>query len=127
MKKRVYYHDTDCGGVIYYANYLKYFEEARTEYFEERGISIRELVENDILFVVTKQEVEYLKSAKYGDIIDIETEIVNISGARIVFEYKIKDQKGFVIVNGKTILGCVNKELKPRLIPREIRDVLKHW
>ena len=52
MKVRIYYHDTDCGGVVYYANYLKYLEEARSEYFEDRGLIIKDLLKEGIGFVV---------------------------------------------------------------------------
>ena len=50
LKKKIYYYDTDCGGVVYYANYLKYLEEARTEYFEQRGIYVAELIKNGVFF-----------------------------------------------------------------------------
>lgn len=79
MKIRIYYHDTDCGGVVYYANYLKYMEEARTEFFEQRGLSLKELTKNQTLFVVIRQEIDYKTPAFYGDILEITTTLVNVS------------------------------------------------
>ena len=58
MKVKIYYHDTDCGGVVYYANYLKYLEEARSEYFETRSLIIKDLLAKGIGFVVARQEVD---------------------------------------------------------------------
>jgi len=121
VKIKIYYHDTDCGGVVYYANYLKYLEEARTEFFEVRGIMIKELSQNGTLFVVARQEIDYKSPAFYGDTLTVDTRVSNISGARVGFEYDIKNQEGRLIVGAKTILVCVDSALKPRPIPEEIR------
>ena len=75
MKKTIFYHDTDCGNVVYYANYLKYFEEARTLYMAEKGFSVPTLIERGLYFVVARQEVEYKYSVRYADeIASIKTE-----------------------------------------------------
>ena len=58
MEKRIYYHDTDCGGVVYYANYLKYLEEARTEYFLSKGADLQKLSTEGIWFTVARVEIE---------------------------------------------------------------------
>ena len=67
MEVRIYYEDTDCGGVVYYGNYLKYFERARTQYLEERGLSVAELMKEGTVFVVVHAEVDYRSPARYGD------------------------------------------------------------
>lgn len=121
MKIRIYYHDTDCGGVVYYANYLKYLEEARTEFFEEKGISIKELAEQGIVFVVARQEIDYKSPAVYGDTLTVDTQVTNISGVKIEFEYEVKNQDGRLISKAKTILVCVDKTLKPKPIPEEVK------
>jgi acyl-CoA thioester hydrolase len=59
MKFKIYYHHTDCGGVVYYANYLEFLEEARTEFFVARGILIPELIRQGRFFVVARQEIDY--------------------------------------------------------------------
>lgn len=120
LKKTIYYHETDCGGVVYYANYLKFFEEARTEFFRERGLSIKELSERGTMFVVARQEVDYKMPALYGDILDIGAVISNSSGVRLNFEHEVT-RAGELIAKGTTIMVCVDKGLKPKAIPEEVR------
>lgn len=124
MKKKIYYHDTDCGGVVYYANYLKYLEEARTEFFYSRGISLQKLAQTGILFVVARQEIDYKYPAFYADILEIAARITEVSAVRIVFEHEIKNEQGKLITKAKTVLVCVDKNLKPQSIPEEIRKAI---
>lgn len=124
MKQRIYYHHTDCGGVVYYANYLNFLEEARTEYFTLKGASIKQLADFGTMFVVARQEVDYKLPAVYGDELDIQTQIGVLGGARIEFLHEIYNQNKQVIVKAKTILVCVDKNLKPQAIPEELRKKL---
>lgn len=71
-EKRIYYHDTDAGGVVYYANYLKYLEEDRTEFLEKRGLSIKEMHENQFFYAVRTCSINYKSPARYGDVIICE-------------------------------------------------------
>lgn len=120
MKQRIYYHHTDCGGVVYYANYLKFLEEARTEFLEDRGLSVKELSQKGILFVVARQEIDYKSPAFYGDILQIDTRLLNISAVKLEFEYDIKNQNNQLVSKAKTLLVCVDKNLKPQSIPGDI-------
>ena len=113
MKKTIFYHDTDCGGVVYYGNYLKFFEEARTLYMEERGYSVANLMKQGLFFVVARQEVEYKYPVRYADVIDVETKILEVSDIKIVFENIIKNQNGKLCTKGKTTLVCVNAQGAP--------------
>lgn len=124
MKIRIYYHDTDCGGVVYYANYLKYMEEARTEAFEERGISIKELAKSRTMFVVARQEIDYKSPAFYGDILDVATKFVKLGVVKMEIEHEIKNQDGNLICVNKTVLVCVGSDIKPKAISDEIRSKL---
>ncbi len=124
MKVKIYYHDTDCGGVVYYANYLKFLEEARTEFLEKRGLFVKKLAEEGTLFVVARQEIDYKAPAFYGDVLEIDTRLTEISRAKIRFEYNIKNQDGKLISNALTIMVCVGSDLKPKLIYEEIRRKL---
>lgn len=124
MQVKIYYHDTDCGGVVYYANYLKYLEEARTEFLEQKGVSVKEWANQGTLFVVARQEIDYKLPAFYGDTLDIETSIVETGRVRIQFEYEIKNQNSEVISKAKTTLVCVDKNFKPQSIPEQIRKQL---
>lgn len=120
VKIRIYYHDTDCGGVVYYANYLKYMEEARSEYFEGRGLIIKDLRSEGIGFVVARQEIDYKSPSFYGDMLEIKTRITESSLTKVVFEYDIVNQGGKLVVTGKTVLVFVDKNLKPKRIPEDM-------
>ncbi|MDD5116626.1 MAG: thioesterase family protein [Candidatus Omnitrophica bacterium] len=124
MKTHIYYHHTDCGGVVYYANYLDFIEEARTEFFASKGFSIKLLADSGVMFVVSRQEVDYKFPAVYGDDLDIQTRIGELGGVRIEFLHEIHNQKGQLIVKARTILVCVDRHLKPQAIPEELRQKL---
>ena len=113
MQKTIFYHDTDCGNVVYYANYLKYFEEARTLYMAEKGFSVPALMQCGKYFVVARQEVEYKYPVRYGDVITVDTKVLEISDIKIVFENVITNQNGRLCTKGKTTLVCVNAQGTP--------------
>lgn len=125
MKIKIYYHDTDCGGVVYYANYLKYLEEARSEYFEDRNLIIKDLRNEGIGFVVARQEIDYKSPAVYGDTLEIKTRVTEASLTRINFEYDIINQSGKLVASAKTVLVFVDKNLKPKRIPEDMLKKLK--
>ncbi|MGQ0667819.1 MAG: acyl-CoA thioesterase, partial [Nitrospiraceae bacterium] len=107
MEVRIYYEDTDCGGVVYYANYLKYFERARTSYLEERGLSVAGLMNDGTVFVVVHAEVDYRSPARYGDTLVIDTVVAEMSAASLTFEHVVKDKhSGRVIVEGAARLAA---------------------
>lgn len=121
MKVKIYYHHTDCGGVVYYANYLKFLEEARTEFFEGKGLFIKDLIEKGILFVVARQEIDYRLPAFYADTLEVKSWVSEAAGVRLNFDAVVKNQKGKVIAEAKTVLVCVDKNFKPQAIPEEIK------
>lgn len=120
MKQRIYYHHTDCGGVVYYGRYLEFLEQARTEYFEEKGISIKNLLKDDITFVVRSQEIEYLKPVFYADTLEIKARLVEISNIKIVFDYDIRNQHNELTTKARTVLVCVDREFKVKKIPSDL-------
>ncbi len=124
MKQRIYYHHTDCGGVVYYANYLNFLEEARTEYFAQKGASIKQLADSGVMFVVARQEIDYKAPAVYGDELDVKTQTGEMSGVRIEFLHEIYNQNKRLIIKAKTILVCVDKSFKPQAIPEDLRKKL---
>lgn len=121
IKVKIYYHDTDCGGVVYYANYLKYLEQARTEFFAERGLSVKKLAEAGTLFVVARQEIDYKAPATYADILEVCARVADIGAVKIEFEHEIKKPQGPVICKAKTTLVCVDKDFKPKAIPQDLK------
>lgn len=124
MQKTIFYHDTDCGNVVYYANYLKYFEEARTIYMAERGFSVPALMQKGLYFVVARQEVDYKYSVRYGDQITIDTKVAEVSDIRIVFENTITNQQGRLCTKGKTTLVCVNASGMPTPMGAEVKAAM---
>jgi acyl-CoA thioester hydrolase len=109
LEIRIYYEDTDCGGIVYYANYLKYFERARTRYLEDRGLSVAELMKAGRLFVVVHAEVNYRTPARYGDTLVIETLVSDMSPAAITFAHVVRErQSGRVVVEGAARLAVTD-------------------
>lgn len=121
LTRKIYYHDTDCGGVVYYANYLKYLEEGRTELFAERGSTVKELADEGTLFVVGKVEITYRAPARYGDRIQIETSVQKVGSASIIFDQKIRRGET-LIAECLTRLVCVDKTVSPCPIPDPLRE-----
>lgn len=122
---RIYYDDTDCGGVVYYANYLRYFERGRTEFLREKGISLTDLQDKGILFVVTKVEVEYLSPCRYNDLLFLNTQLTDISRATMTFRHSIKREgEEKELVRGTVVLASIGKDGRPMRIPEELKGVL---
>jgi len=119
MDIRIYYEDTDCGGMVYYANYLKFFERARTQYLEERGLSVAGLMKEDTTFVVVHAEVNYRSSAHYGDWLTIETVISDMTAASFTFSHVIRERESHrVIVEGSARLAATNGKGKVKRLDK---------
>ncbi|MFA5859101.1 MAG: YbgC/FadM family acyl-CoA thioesterase [Elusimicrobiota bacterium] len=118
---RVYYEDTDCGQVVYYSNYLRFFERSRTEFMRERGVDIKDMMARDVHFVVTRIEVDFKAPAMYGDVLQIETSITEGTKVRFEFSYIIREKiSQRVLVTGKTVIACITDNSKPQRIPQDV-------
>ncbi|MDA8106201.1 MAG: YbgC/FadM family acyl-CoA thioesterase [Nitrospiraceae bacterium] len=127
-KVRIYYEDTDCGGVVYYANYLRYFERARTELLEAGGISMKGLMEEGRLFVVAEAFIKYLSPGRYGDVLVIETSVDKLGPASIVFGHRVvRESTGERLVDGTVKLGCVGRNLRPLRLRGDVVASLSHY
>jgi acyl-CoA thioester hydrolase len=122
-QKRIYYHDTDAGKVVYYANYLRYLEEARTEYLRAKGIDLKELTKQGIWFVVKNVDITYRAPGRYADILDILSEITKTRNVSLEFFQEVK-REDETLVSAKTTLVCVTDKFRPSPIPQEILDKL---
>ncbi len=120
-EKKIYYHDTDAGGVVYYGSYLKHLEEARTEYFNHLGVDLIEYTKNGILFPVVHLELDYKKPARYGDVVQIFTRPEKVGSASLTFTQEIKRGEA-TLVTVRVVWACVNGDLKPIGIPEDIRS-----
>jgi acyl-CoA thioester hydrolase len=126
MEVKIYYEDTDCGGVVYYGNYLKYFERARTEYLEERGLSVARLMEEGTVFVVVHAEVDYRSPARYGDWLVIETVVSSMTAASFTFSHVIRERESRrVVVEGSARLAATDGNGKVQRLDKAMICVLK--
>ena len=124
MKTRIHYHHTDCGGVVYYARYLDFLEEARAELFEGLGFSIKDLMSRGVNFAVARQEIDYKRPARYGDVVEVRPRVAAFSGVRVEFRYDVDDQDGRRLAEARTVLVCVGANMKPRRLPEDVRAKL---
>lgn len=128
---RVYYEDTDAGGIVYYANYLKFFERARTEWLRALGINQTKFLEQNIGFVVRKVEMNNIASAKLDDLLEINSTITSLKRASLVFHQQITNQAKQVICTAIVRVACVNfqshdtQRVKPVAIPESILGAFK--
>ena len=126
MQVRIYYEDTDSGGVVYHANYLKFMERARTEYFRSHGFLVAELAENGFVFPVVHMELDFKASALHDDLLHVETVPVTVGGASVTLRQKIvRERDGRLLVEGTVVLACVTPRLKAQRIPLAIRQMLE--
>lgn len=123
IEKKIYYHDTDCGGVVYYANYLKYLEEARTEYLLSKGIELPKLAEKNIWFVVARVEIEYKSPARYQERLKIFTRVEEAKFSTIKFFQEVK-KNNITVVKAITTLICIGKDFKPISLPEEVKKAI---
>jgi acyl-CoA thioester hydrolase len=122
---RVYYEDTDSGGVVYYANYLRFMERARTEWLRARGFEQTELArEHGIAFVVTALTVEYQRPARFNDVLAVTVEPAELGASRIVMLQRVLRAREELVV-ASLRLACVNTvTLKPVRIPGPVAENL---
>ena len=120
-KLKVFYEDTDSGGVVYYANYLKFFERARTEAIAEIGLSNKKLLEeNGILIIVKSCNIEYKRPAKLEDQLEVKSSVISISNTSFKMKQKAYRDKE-LITDCEIHLVIVDEKGKPIKIP----DILK--
>ena len=108
---RVYYEDTDSGGIVYYANYLKYMERARTEFLRDRGFEQQELLEKQRrMFVVGSVRLDYHKPAKLDDLLQVRSRIEKTGRASLIFSQRILNQNGQALCSGKVKIACLDAD-----------------
>ncbi|MRX10732.1 tol-pal system-associated acyl-CoA thioesterase [Pseudoduganella sp. FT25W] len=123
---RVYYEDTDAGGIVYYANYLKFFERARTEWLRALDVNQHTLLEqHDTLFVVKSVNAEYHAPAKLDDELRLTVSIEKFGRASLVFlqEAWCGDQ---LLNTARVKVGCVDSALRPRAVPAIVADKMRN-
>jgi acyl-CoA thioester hydrolase len=117
---KIYYEDTDCGGVVYYANYLRYMEIARTEYLASKGYSVKKMMDEGTIFMVLHVEIDYKFPARYGDTIEIETRVRDVSRITMVFEHVMREKtSGRVLTQCHAKVIFVDPNARPKRLPDE--------
>ncbi|MDF1615264.1 acyl-CoA thioesterase [Desulfurivibrio dismutans] len=117
---RVLYGDTDAGGVVYYANYLRFCEAGRTEFMRELVVSYRSLEERGIILPVVDCRVRYKASARYDDLLTVETSLVEIKAVSCRFNYRLSDEQGRLLALAYTTHATVDRQGKLTRLPTEI-------
>ncbi|MDR3012023.1 MAG: YbgC/FadM family acyl-CoA thioesterase [Chitinispirillales bacterium] len=121
---RIYYEDTDCGDVVYYANYLRYMERGRTELLRDMGIDLFDYHKKGLLFAVVEANVKYKQSARYNDLLTIVTSLKEKSAATMIFHTEIR-RGDTVLAYGDVKVACVKvANGVPGRIPAEIIEAL---
>lgn len=122
---RVYYEDTDAGGIVYYANYLKFFERARTEWLRAIGVGQQDLLEqHDALFVVKSVSADYHAPAKLDDTVRLTLSIAKMGRASIVFLQQA--WRGETLLNTAQVkVGCVDSSMRPRAVPNAVAERMR--
>ena len=126
---RIYYEDTDAGGIVYYANYLKFMERARTEWLRDLGFEQDRLREDhDMIFVVRSVAIDYLKPALFNDLLNVTVDITSVGKTHISCHQQVlkttrTDQQ--LIAEARVGLVCIDaKRFRPQRIPSELREVM---
>lgn len=121
---RVIYGDCDPMGVVYYANYLRYFEVGRGELMRALGRTYRQVEEGGLLLPVTEASCRYRSPARYDDLLHLETRVTRAHGARVCFAYTLTRDAGAVLVTGATEHAVVNSDGRPTRLPDDLRLLL---
>lgn len=118
---RVYYEDTDAGGVVYHANYLNFLERARTEMLRTQGIEQTELkAKSGVIFAVRSVKIDYLKPALFNDLLEVGTEISRVRKASLTFAQTIS-RAGVVLCQAEVYVACIDGEaMRPKAIPDDL-------
>lgn len=126
---RVYYEDTDSGGVVYYANYLKFMERARTEWLRSLGFEQDELrLRQGLLFAVRRAEIDYLRPARFNDLLSVTVDLSASGGASLTFEQEVRRETNATLCcRARVKVACVNENtLRPNRIPDNLLAEIAH-
>ena len=123
---RIYFEDTDSGGVVYHSNYLKFMERARTEWLRSLGIDQRHLKNTEhMIFVVHRIDIQYKLPARFNDDLIVKSELVNIGSSKIIFKQMIYRDDA-MLIDATVDVSCIDSEkFKPVRIPKNIKHIME--
>lgn len=119
---KIYYDDTDAGGVVYYANYLKYLERGRTEFFIGKGIDVYGLHRQGLYFVVAHVDIKFKRPALLGDTITVTTDVKETGNASLLLNHSIY-RGGEILAEADVRMAHVDGEFKPRRLPEAMKNI----
>lgn len=122
---RITYADTDQMGIVYYANYLRYFEMGRTEYVRDLGSTYKTLEEKGIFLTVSEACCRYRAPARYDEIVTVRTWVSRLRPTRIDFSHEVLGESGALLTEGKTVLACLGRDRKPMALPLDLQEGLR--
>lgn len=123
---RVIYGDTDQMGVVYYANYLRWFERGRSELLRQIGLPYGTIEENGYHFPVVEVSCRYHQSARYDDVVRIETSLIDLGRASLTFTYRIwREADQCLLATGSTKHACLDRRLQVARMPKILEDAVK--
>jgi acyl-CoA thioester hydrolase len=124
---RVYYEDTDTAGVVYYANYLKFMERARTEWLRHLGFEQDRLMREGVVFAVRSVQVDYRRPAVFNDALEIVSSVEDLGKASITFDQRVRRTgESDVLCQGLVKIACLSlPQLRPTSIPSSIREAVE--
>jgi acyl-CoA thioester hydrolase len=123
---RVYYEDTDAAGVVYYANYLRYLERARTEFLRSHGFEQDQLKQQGIIFAVHSVSIEYRKPAVFNDMLSVSAQVSELARASVTFQQNIMRQTDQTLISSAIVkMACIDaSRFIPTPIPAAIREAI---
>ena len=124
---RIYYEDTDSGGVVYHSNYLKFMERARTEWLRDFEIDQKALKDNlNLMFVVHEIDIKFIRPAVFNDEIEVQTKLDKLGSVKIELEQKIF-RSSEILIESRVVVASVNSiSMKPMRIPNEIKLLMEN-
>lgn len=118
---RIYYEDTDAGGVVYHARYVAFYERARTEMLRQHNFNQQQLLSEHVAFAVRRMTVEYISPARLDDLLEVRTEITAMRGASLTFAQCIVDSQGKILSEAEVLIACIDlNQMKPIALPKSI-------
>lgn len=117
---RVYYEDTDMAGIVYYANYLRYIERARSDWVRDVGIDQLAMKQAGVVFAVRRVEADYIQPARFDDILEVRTTLDSLSGVRMTMVQQVwRDET--LLFTANVLIVCIGAEGRPVRLPAELR------
>lgn len=124
-KIRIRYKDTDRMGVVYYGNYLTFFEVARAEFMRDLGLPYAQMEGEGISLAVIEAGAKYHANVGYDAIVSVMTKLSAPGRVRVRFDYRVLDEDGKLLVEGHTVHACIGKQMKPMRLPSHLAEVIR--